>query len=145
MANIVTNRGLQQITTVDFSAADIRAAVFTNAVAVPAASTVRDWNFLSDATGTLTEAAVTNYARMDLATLTVTENDDPTNTVTITTDDATLTSVAAGETWIAIAYYIFNASDAAAPLICVDEPAATLVTNGGNVTVPGLDLTVAQA
>lgn len=142
MAIYVPNRGLYQILKDDASAIDVRLAVFTNAVALPAAATVRDWNFLGDVTGT--EAAVTGYSRQDIADITLTE-DDTNDEVTITGTGGTLTSVAAGETWLYVVWYKFNASDAAADIICVDEPAATLVTNGGNVTLPNLDLTVAQA
>ena len=144
MAHVVTNRGLYLLGKDDASALDLRFAVFTDAVAVPAAATIRDYNYLSELDAVMTEAAVTGYARVDAAGVTLTEVDG-TDEVTFVCDDDTMASVAAGETWIAIAYYKYNASDAAADLISVDEPAATLITNGGNVTVPGIDLSLAQA
>lgn len=143
MAHIVTTRGLYAIVSNAITGStDLRMAVFVGAE--PAAATIRDYNFLSQLTGAMTEAAATNYARQDLAGVTVTEVDGSDN-VTITANAPTINSVGAGETWTTVAYYIFNASDAAAELISVDTPAASIATNGGNITLPALSLTVAQA
>lgn len=140
MAIHVPDKGLYTTLKDDASALDVRVAVFTDAVALPAAATVKGWNFLGDVTGT--EAVVSGYSRQDIADVTLTEG---TEEATLTGTGGTLTSVAAGETWAYVVWYKFNASDAAAEIICVDEPAATLITNGGNVTLPDLDLTWAQA
>jgi hypothetical protein len=90
----------------------------------------------------MTEAAASGYSRADLAGVTLTENDGSDN-VTLTATAPSWTSVAVGETWSALAYYIEGASDAARTLIGVDVPSATLVTNGGNVTGPALSITLA--
>lgn len=141
MAHIVTNRGLQTLSTVNIGSADIRALVVTNA-SLPTDAAIRDMNFVSDLlTGGVTEAAVTNYARQDLGAVTVTEVDASDN-VTITTAGATMNAVAAGETWAAVAYYIEGASDAARILLSVDKVATPVATNGGNMSIPGFSWTV---
>lgn len=132
-----TNRGLYLLAKDDASAIDIRIAAFVGAV--PAAGTIYDWNFLGDVT--TVEAAVSGYARQDVTGLALVE-DDTGNEVTLTADAMVLTLVAAGETWTHVAWYKFNASDAAADLIGIDEPASPLITNGGNVTLPALDVTI---
>lgn len=142
MAHVVTNAGIHHMLTNDMSSADIRLAVFTSAVGLPAAATVKDWNTLADATGTLTEAAVGEYARQDLANVTVTEVDGSDN-VTITADDITINGVSAGETWATMVYYIQNTGDTGIILSC-DEIAAAVPTNGGNITLPGPSYTIAQ-
>lgn len=134
MPHHVTNRGLFTISNTAISGStDLRAAVFKGAT--PTAAAIRDYNFLSDLTAAMTEAVASGYSRADLAGVTLTESDASDN-VTLTATAPTWTAVAAGETWTAIGYYIEGASDAARVLISVDIPAATLVTNGGNVTGP---------
>lgn len=144
MANThtVTNRGLFYLLNTAISAStDIRALVITSA-AVPTPATIRDLNFVADllAEAGVTEAAATNYARVDLANVTVAESDAADN-ATIVADAPTMTSVGSGETWAAIGYYIEGASDAARELLSVEEPASTIPTNGGNITLPALSLT----
>lgn len=143
MAATITNRGLLVLADNDASSLDVRTAVFTGTV--PAASTMRDWNFLSEAIASaLVEAAATNYARQDLANV-ATAEDDGADEVTWTADAPTISSVGAGETWTCVVHYKQNASDAAAEIIYVDEPASPLVTNGGDVTLPQFDITISQA
>lgn len=140
MPMYITNRGLFHLTSNAISGTtDIRMAVFRGAV--PAVATIRDMNFLSDLTAVSTEAAAANYARADLASVTVTESDASDN-VTITAAAPSWTNVAAGETWTHVAYYIEGASDAARVLLAVDDPAADLITNGGSVTGPALSITI---
>lgn len=140
MAHTMTNRGLYTLANSAISAStDIRLAVFKGSA--PSAATIRDYNFLSDIAGAMTEAAASGYARADLAGVTITESDASDN-VTITATGPTFTSVAAGETWVAIAYYIYNASDSAAVLLSVDVPSSAQVTNGGNITISGLTYTI---
>lgn len=141
MSFTMANRGLYTLLNAAISGStDIRVAVFKGSA--PAASAIKDYNFLSDVTGAMTEAAASGYSRADLAGVTLTENDGSDN-VTLTATAPSWTSVAVGETWSALAYYIEGASDAARTLIGVDVPAATLVTNGGNVTGPALSITLA--
>lgn len=142
MAFVFANRGLYTLLNAATTAStDIRQAVFTGTV--PAAATIRDWNFLSDviADATSAEAAASGYARADLASVTITEV-DASDSVTLTAAAPTYTAVATGETWTFVAFYIFNASDSAAELIGIDAPASSVVTNGGNITGPALAITV---
>lgn len=142
MAIVVTNRGNQILGTDNAGTLDLRVAVFTGTV--PAAATIRDWNFLQDVIDSaLVEAAVAGYSRQDVTGVAYTEND--TNDRSEWRGDAmTLANVAAGETWTCVAWYKFNASDAAADLIAVDEPASPQVTNGGNITLPAFVIDVQQ-
>lgn len=141
MAVYFANKGIYTLLNLATSGStDIRQAVFTGSA--PSQATVADYNFLSDVTGAHTEAAASGYARADLANVTITE-DDTGNKVTITADAPTYTSVASGETWTFVAYYIYNASDSSAVLICIDIPASSQVTFGGNITGPALNLSAA--
>lgn len=142
MPHTVTNRGLFTFFNSAISGStDLRAAVFKGAA--PSQAAIKDMNFLSDLIAVMTEASATGYARADLAGVTLTESDASDN-ITFVATAPTMTSVAVGETWVAIAYYIENASDATRALISVDVPSSTLVTNGGNVTLPAFSLTVSQ-
>lgn len=141
MANNLTNRGLYSLLNLAISGStDLRCAVFKGTP--PSAASVRDMNFLSDLTAVSTEAAASGYARVDLAGVTLAENDGSDN-VTLVATAPSWTSVAVGETWTHIAYYIEGASDAARVLISVDDPADDQVTNGGNInfTTPTFTVT----
>jgi len=135
MPFIMTNRGLHSLLNQAISGStDLRAAVYKGTV--PATATIRDMNFLSEvAAAGMVEAVAVGYSRADLASVTLTENDGSDN-VTFTATPPSWTSVAVGETWTAIAYYIEGASDAARVLVGIDDPSADLVTNGGPVTGP---------
>ena len=139
MAVTVTNRGLYILGTDDASTLDLRVAVFVGAV--PAAATIRAWNFLGDVT--TTEAAVGGYSRQDVTGVTYTEVDGS-NRAEWRGDAMVISSVAAGETWTHVAWYKFNASDALADLIAIDEPASPVVTNGGDITLPAFVANVVQ-
>lgn len=140
MPMTLANRGLYHLMNTAISGStDIRAAVFKGTV--PSVAAIRDMNFLSDLTAVSTEAAASGYSRADLAGVTLTESDASDN-VTLVATAPTWSSVAVGETWTHVAYYIEGASDAARVLISVDDPAADLVTNGGNVTGPTPSWTV---
>jgi hypothetical protein len=137
-----SNRGLFTLLNTAISGStDLRQAVFTGTV--PASATIRDWNFLSEviADASSAEAVAAGYARADLAGVTLTENDASDN-VTLVATAPTYTSVASGETWTFVAYYIEGASDAARTLIGIDAPASSIPTNGGNITGPALSVTV---
>jgi hypothetical protein len=140
MAFTMTNRGLfYLLNNAISSSTDIRAAVFKGTA--PSVATIRDYDFLSSLTGAMTEAAATNYARVDLAGVTITESDASDNVV-IGATAWTMNSVGAGETWTAIGYYIEGASDAARTLIGVDLPSSSITTNGSNITGPALVITI---
>lgn len=142
MAFVFANKGLYSLLNLAVSGStDLRQAVFTGTV--PAAGTIRDWNTLADviADASSAESVASGYARADLAGVTLTE-DDTANNVTLVADAPTYASVAAGETWTFVAYYIEGASDAARTLIAIDAPASSQVTNGGNITGPALSVTI---
>ena len=144
MAITLANRGLHTLINSAISGGtDLRTLVIKGAV--PSAATIRDLNTVADllAESGVQEAAATNYARQDLAGVTVTEDDTGDN-VTITATAPTIADVGAGETWLAVAHYVEGASDAARLLIGVDEPASPQVTNGSGITLPQLSITVAQ-
>lgn len=143
MAFVFSTHGLYMLLNSAVSGStDIRCGVLTNAGTLAAAD-IRN----SDNVGALlalsgiVESVATNYARQDLASVTLTENDAGDN-VTLTAAAPTINSVGTGETWRNVFYYIEGASDAARNLIGVDTPASTVTTNGGNVTLPALSITV---
>ena len=99
MAFTFANRGLYALLNTAISGTtDLRQAVFTGTV--PAAATIRDWNFLSDviADATSAEAVAAGYARADLAGVALAE-DDALDKVTLVATAPVYTAVAAGETW----------------------------------------------
>ena len=140
----MTTKGIQTLLAQNITTAaapDIRMIVFKGTF--PAPSAIKDLNTVADAIATtLDEAAASGYSRANAAldlTITVTE-DDTNDKVTITAPAPTLTSVAAGETWTAVGYYLYNAgADSTKELIGIDVPTpATIDTNGQNVTLPAL-------
>ncbi len=140
MAFTMTNRGLFYLMNNAISAStDFRCLVFKTTT--PSVAAIRDYNFVSDLLAATTEAAASGYSRVDLAGVAIAENDSP-DTVTLTATAPTITSVAAGETWLGIGYYIEGASDAARTLIAVDVPASSVTTDGNNVELPALSITV---
>ncbi len=142
MAFTFANRGLYTlINSATSGATDLRQAVFTGTV--PAAATIRDWNFLSDviADASSAEAVAAGYSRADLAGVTVAE-DDATDKVTLVATAPVYASVASGETWTFVAYYVEGASDAARTLIGIDAPAASQATFGGSITGPALAVNI---
>jgi hypothetical protein len=133
-----TNRGVFYVLNNAISAStDIRQAVYKGAT--PSQATVQDWNFVSDITST--EAAASGYSRADLAGVALAE-DDTANNVTLVASAPTYSSVAAGETWTHVAYYVEAATDATRTLLCIDIPSSSVVTNGGNITGPALSTTI---
>ena len=102
---------------------------------------------MSDALATtLDEATATSVSwtagRIDPGTLTITPSEALDNIV-ITTPAPVLTAVTTGETWTAVGFYIEGANDTARTLLGVDIPTpSTLTTNGQNVTLPALLLTI---
>lgn len=150
MARYWTNRGIKRLTADgDLDSATLRLAAFTGTA--PAQSAIQDYNFISDleAAAGVNEAAASGYARTNVGTVAISE-DDTNNRVNITYNSGSAitlgTSVAAGETWTMVACFDnAGGADSARELIWVDVPASSLATNGSNVTyTPGSD-TVAQA
>jgi hypothetical protein len=122
-------------------ATDIRVAALKGTT--PTLAIIRDLNTLADVIATTwDEAAVAGYARADLASVAVTENDAG-DAVTITAAAPTMPTVAAGETWVAMAYYIHDADDALAEILSIDVPSSPVITNGSSITLPALSITVA--
>ena len=142
MAATVTNRGLFLLAKDDASTIDLRMAVFQGTA--PAAGTMKDWNSLADVIASaLTEATAANYARMDLAGLTLTEV-DASDQVTWVATAPTINAVGSGNTFTTVAYYKEAATDADREVMVIDVPASPLVTNGGDVTFPALNVTIIQ-
>lgn len=140
MAHYAANRGLYTLMTSAVSGStDLRAAVFVGTA--PIKTVVADLNFLADveALSGVSEAVASGYARIDLASVAITE-DDGNDRVTLTAAAPTTAAIATGETWTMIAYYVEGASDAARPLISIDIPTSPLVTNGGTVTLPAFSM-----
>lgn len=135
----MANRGLYTLLNSAISGStDLRALVFKTTT--PTAAAIRDMDTVADLLAATTEAAASGYGRIDLASVTITESDASDN-VTITAAAPTTAAIAAGETWLGIAYYVEGASDAARMLIGVDVPTSSQVTNGGTITLPALTVT----
>lgn len=143
--HVVTNRGLYTLLSTAFTGStDLRQLAFTNSGTPPTDAQLYDVNTVSDLLGLVTEATVAGYSRADLTGLTVTE-DDTNNLVTITADAYELSTVAVGETWAGVAYYIQNTSDATRLVISVDRPATAIPTNGSNIVLPQFSMNVQRA
>jgi hypothetical protein len=145
MAVTITNSGLYAFFNSAISGStDLRQLVIKGAV--PSVATIRDLNTVADllAQSGVVEAAASGYARKTLSGVTLAENDTP-DTVTLVAAAPTYAAVAAGETWLAVAFYIEGVNDAARTLVAVDQPASSQVTNGGDITAPALSITVSQA
>jgi hypothetical protein len=137
----VTNEGMSQLVQTSFtSATDLRALVFKTTT--PSVATIRDLATVADLLAVTTESTAVGYSRAVLAGLAVTKN-NTTDQVTITANSYQWTTVAAGETWLGIAYFIHTgANDAARTLIGVDVPASSIATNGGAITISSLLITI---
>jgi hypothetical protein len=138
----VTNRGKYYIANNAItSSTDIRVRVFKGSA--PTAGAIQDYNFIADLIAfPMVEAAATGYAARQLTSVALTE-DDAGNLAKITAAAPLWTSVATGETWTTLAYYIETAvspTDANRTLLGVDVPSTTVVTNGQNVNGPALEI-----
>ena len=145
MSFVFATRGLYTLLNVAISGStDLREGVLTNAGTLTAAQ-IRECNTVADllALSGIVEAAATNYARQDLASVTLTEGDAADN-VTLTATAPTINNVGAGETWRQAFFYIEGANDAARTLVGVDTPASTQVTNGSPITIPALSVTISD-
>jgi hypothetical protein len=146
VAFTVTNKGMEYLlANAITTATDVRLIVFKGTV--PSGATMKDFDNVADAlASTLDEATATSVSwtpgRIDPGPLTITPS-ETTDNIVITTPAPVLTAVTTGETWTACGFYIEGASDSARTLIGVDVPTpSTLVTNGQNVTLPALLLTI---
>jgi hypothetical protein len=146
MAFTVTNKGMEYLLANAITAStDVRLIVFKGTV--PTGATMKDFDNVADAlASSLDEATATSTSwtpgRIDPGPITITASEALDNIV-ITTPAPVLVSVLSGETWTAVGYYIEGASDAARTLLGVDIPTpSTLTTNGQNVTLPALLLTI---
>ena len=149
MAFTVTNKGMEYLLANAITGStDVRLIVFTGTV--PSGPTMKDFDNVSDAlASSLNEATATSVSwtpgRVDPGALTVTAS-EVSDSVVLSTAAPVLTSVAGTETWTAVGFYIeptSGASDTTRTLLGVDVPTpSTLTTNGQNVTLPALLLTV---
>jgi hypothetical protein len=140
MPFVMTNRGLHTIGSTAISGStDIRALVCSDAGS-PTDAQIEDLNFVSELGGIgLVEVTNAGYARLDLAGVAIAE-DDSSNWSKITATAPTTAPIAAGNTWKRIVYFIYNAADSAAVILGIDTPAATVVPNGGTITLPALEI-----
>lgn len=88
-------------------------------------------NFVSDVSSS--EISVSGYARYDHSSVTITE-DDTNDFAYLDLDDATFTSLAAGQTIGGAVLYKYNAADSSAEVIAFYDVTDT-PTNGGDVTI----------
>jgi hypothetical protein len=145
MAWTIYNKGLFLIANSAITAStDFRGLIVAGA-SVPAGLTnaaALDLNTVADvlAVSGTTEAAASGYARADLASVAITE-DDTNDRVDISWANFTWTTVAAGETWRAFVLYIEGASDAARNVFGIDVFTA-VPTNGSNVAYSGAGIRV---
>ena len=146
MAFTVTNKGMEYLLANAFTTStDVRLIVFTGTP--PNGATMKDFDNVADALASaLNEATATSVSwtpgRVDPGAVTITPS-EVTDSIVITTPAPVLTAVTTGETWTACGFYIEGANDTARTLIGVDIPTpSTLTTNGQNVTLPALLLTI---
>lgn len=146
MAFTLTNKGTEYLLANAITAStDVRLIVFTGTP--PNGATMKDFDNVADAiASTLNEATATSTSwtpgRVDPGPLTITPSEALDNVV-ITTPAPVLLAVTTGETWTAVGFYIEAANDTLRTLIGIDIPTpSTLTTNGQNVTLPALLLTV---
>lgn len=145
MAFVFATHGLHALLSTAISGStDLRCGVLTNAGTLNA-SDIRNCDDVADllALSGIVEAAASGYSRQDLASVTLTEVDASDN-VTLTAAAPTISSVAGGETWRNVFYFIEVGADSADILIGVDTPSSTIATNGGNITLPALSVTVSD-
>ena len=137
----MTNHGLAELLAQNITAAtDLRALVFKTTT--PTVAQIRDCNTVADLLALTTEAAASGYTRATLAGLAITENDTA-DQVTITANSYQWATVASGETWLGIGYFIHTgANDSVRSLVGVDVPTASIATNGGSITLSSLLITV---
>jgi hypothetical protein len=142
MPFVMTNKGIFTLLNTAVSAAtDIRCLVCSDAGS-PTDAQIEDLDFVSGL-GAIALVEVTNggYARPDLASVTVAE-DDANNWTQISAAAPTINSVLAGNVWKRIVYFIQVGADSANPVLGIDTPAATITPNGGNITLPALTIRV---
>lgn len=142
----VTNKGMEYLlANAITTSTDVRMIVFKGTV--PSSATMKDFDNVNDAlASSLDEATAASASwtpgRIDPGPLTITPS-EVTDNVIITTPAPVLTAVTTGETWTAVGFYIEAANDTARTLLGVDVPTpTTLTTNGQNVTLPALLLTI---
>lgn len=136
---VMFNRGKKRIAESGWNATlDVRALVVAGA-SVPAGAENPDLNTVSEllAVSGVVEAAASGYARTAITGEVVLEN-DTTDTADLDCADLAYTSVATGETWRAVVFYVEGASDAARDLVSLNTLSSPIPTNGGNIslTVP---------
>lgn len=127
MANGVYNRGKYL-----FASGGITTSTDLRTLLVNSAYTFADThNFVSDVSSS--EISVSGYSRYDHSSVTITE-DDTNDFAYLDLDDATFTSLVAGQTIGGAVLYKYNAADSAAEVIAFYDVTDT-PTNGGDVTI----------
>ena len=132
MASGLYNKGVYTIavqTVFNWSSTNIRVLLLKTG----APAFAKTHNFVSDVISGGFEVTVGGYARGTLGSPTVTEDDTNMRCVFDGADQA-FGALSTGETIIAAVVYIYNAADAAAPVICYSDFTDT-PTNGSTFTV----------
>lgn len=128
MANVY-NRGklILSNASTDWTTADIRVLLVTSAYTY-----VETQNFVSQITNELSGGS---YARVALASKTITQDNGTNRSVLDAADTTFVTLGAAAGTPAAAIVYKFNASDAAAELIAYELLTTPPIPNGGDYTI----------
>ena len=144
MPFVMANRGIFYLLNNAVTAAtDIRALVCSDAGS-PTDAQMEDLNVVTDLAGIgLVEVTNGGYARPDLASVAIAE-DDTGNWTQISAAAPTINSVAAGNVWKRIVYFVQVGADGSNPILGVDTPTLTVTPNGGNVTLPALVIRVSD-
>jgi hypothetical protein len=146
MPFVMTNKGIHYLLNNAVTAStDIRALV-CSAVGTPTDAQIEDLDFVAGL-GAIGLVEVTNggytRAQLDLAGVTIFE-DDTNNWTRISATAPTVANVVAGDVWKRIVYFVFITSDALSPVLGIDTPASTVTPNGGNITLPALEIRVSD-
>jgi hypothetical protein len=144
MPFVMTNKGINYLLTNAISAStDIRALVCSDAGS-PTDAQIEDLDFVSGlAALSLVEVTNAGYARADLASVAIAE-DDANNWTLISAAAPTINSVGAGNVWKRIVYFVQVGADGTNPVLGIDTPAATVTPNGGNITLPALAIRISD-
>ena len=137
-----TNRGLVELSTFDPAAVVLRAGLLTTQTAD---ATVRDWNTVADVVAEVTTAAVSNYARITVPTVSTVE-DDTNDRMQLTCGNLAFGSLATGATPNAVFFFRrVGAADATTDPVWAVFWFTGTPTNGAayTVTIPATGFAIA--
>lgn len=146
MPFVMTNKGIYYLLNNAVTAStDIRALV-CSAVGSPTDAQIEDLDFVNGLAGIgLVEVTNSGYTRaqLDLAGVAIVE-DDTNNWTKISATAPTVANVVAGDVWKRIVYFIQVGADSTNPVLGIDTPASTVTPNGGNITLPALEIRISD-